>query len=84
MTYFQRLNAKNLFAKSACMFVANILMTHLPLYAVQRSASGRWLVRVLDSDPLLPPVLTVAALDESQPAYVGSHRDIGEVSNKAC
>jgi hypothetical protein len=35
-----------------------------PLFAVQRSPSGRWLVRAPDADPCGPAVRVVAAIDE--------------------
>jgi hypothetical protein len=37
-----------------------------PLYAVQRLASGQWLVRVPVDDPLLPAVLIVDVIDETR------------------
>jgi hypothetical protein len=43
---------------------------NLPLYALQRSAPGYWLVRAPAEDPLLPAVVVVAAFDEPA-AYCG-------------
>ena len=42
----------------------------LPLYAVQRSSSGRWLVWATDSGPCAPAARVVAVLAE--PAYSGA------------
>jgi hypothetical protein len=36
----------------------------LPLYALQRSGSGRWLIRAPDSDPFAPAVRSIAAIVE--------------------
>jgi hypothetical protein len=44
----------------------------LPLFAVQRSGFGHWLLRAPVEDPLLPPVAVVAAVEE--PAYWGYAR----------
>ena len=41
----------------------------LPLYALQRSAPGRWLLRAPNDDPCEPAVRIVAAIDE--PGYTG-------------
>jgi hypothetical protein len=35
-----------------------------PLYAMQRTDNGRWLIRAPADDPRLPAVAVVAALDE--------------------
>jgi hypothetical protein len=49
----------------------------LPLYALQRSASGRWLLRAPVFDPFLPAVVAVAVFVE--PAYPGAGRRRGDV-----
>ena len=40
------------------------MLINLPVYAVQRSESGRWLVWAPDNDPCAPAVRCVAVLDE--------------------
>jgi hypothetical protein len=47
----------------------------LPLYAVQCSGSGRWLVLAPDSDPCAPAVRVIAVLAE--PDYSGAERRRG-------
>ena len=42
--------------------------------AVQRSAPGHWLLRAPSDDPLLPPVVLVAAVDA--PDYAGAARTV--------
>jgi hypothetical protein len=42
----------------------------LPLYAVQRCGSGRWLVRAPSADPFRPAVIAIAAVKE--PDYAGA------------
>jgi hypothetical protein len=44
----------------------------LPIYAVQRSASGRWLIQVPSGNPFEPAVFVVDAIDEPQ---LRSHHD---------
>jgi hypothetical protein len=41
-----------------------LVLNNLPVFAVQQSAPGRWLVRVPDADPLTPVVRVIAAIDE--------------------
>jgi hypothetical protein len=45
----------------------------LPLYAVQRLASGLWLVRSPMGDPILPAVDVVAVVDEQTSAFERAH-----------
>src|SRR6516225_7097866 len=47
----------------------------LPLYAVQRLAHGRWLVRAPDDDPCAPPARVIAVLEE--PDYCGAEKRRG-------
>jgi hypothetical protein len=46
----------------------------LPLYAVQRFGSGRWLIRAPSDDPCAPAVRVVAVLTEPDYSGVGEHR----------
>jgi hypothetical protein len=47
----------------------------LPLYALQRSGSGRWLPRTFCDNPFTPAVLSVAVFDE--PDYSGAEKQRG-------
>jgi hypothetical protein len=40
------------------------ILNFWPVFAVQRSAPSRWLVRAPDADPFLPAVRVVAVLEE--------------------
>jgi hypothetical protein len=50
----------------------------LPLYALRRLASGHWLIRAPDSDPFMPALRCVAALEEPDYPVVEEQRG-GEV-----
>jgi hypothetical protein len=47
-------------------------LPELPLFALERAAPGRWLVRAPSDDPLLPAVVAIAAVEE--PAYAGTSK----------
>jgi hypothetical protein len=43
-------------------------LSDLSVYAVQRTAGGRWLLRTLSDNPHLPPTILIAAIDEAPPS----------------
>ena len=49
-----------------------VQLPDLLLFALQRAAPGRWLVRAPYEDPLLPAVVAVAAVEE--PDYAGTSK----------
>jgi hypothetical protein len=49
-----------------------VQLPDLPLYALERSAPGNWLMRAPDDDPFLPATVAVAAIAE--PSYVGASK----------
>jgi hypothetical protein len=51
----------------------------VPIYAVQRSSSGRWLVWAPDSDPCAPAVRCIAAITEPDYSAVEEPRSSAAV-----